>query len=190
MKQYKIGVFGSAAGEEIEKATAVAKEVGEELGVSGSILITGACSGLPNVAAVAAAKKGAEIWGFSPAMNYEEQVETTKPDDNSIYNKIIYVPENFPFASDLKVRRKYRNVISTATCDAGIIIAGRWGTMHEFCSLYDFGKVIGVLAGTGGIADELPELSKKISKESRAKVIFNDSPKELVNLVIKELETR
>lgn len=59
----------------------------------------------------------------------------------------------------------YHNVLTTAACDAGIIIAGRWGSMNEFTNLYDMGKVIGVLTGTGGIADELPQLLKKISKK-------------------------
>jgi len=60
-------------------------------------------------------------------------------------------------------------------------------TMNEFTNLIDMGKVIGVLRGTGGIADELEQLTKKINKPSKAKVIFHDSPKELVQEVLKEL---
>lgn len=191
MQKFKIGVFGSAGGEEeIAKATPKAEAVGAELGKIGCVVITGACPGLPYVAAVAARKKGAEVWGFSPKKNLEEQTAATVPDDNSIYDKLFYVPEIFEFVESDLVCKKFRNVMSTATCDAGIIIAGRWGTMHEFCSLYDFGKVIGVLTGTAGIADELPELLKKVSKESKARVIFNDDPMELVKLVISELQAR
>lgn len=189
MAKFKIGVFGSAGGEEeIEKASPKAETIGEVLGKSDSVVITGACAGLPYVAAVAAKKNGAEVWGFSPALNFSQQEAMTPGDDNSIYNKLVYVPEDFEFKDDDLVCRKYRNVISTATCDAGIIIAGRWGTMHEFCSLFDFGKVIGVLTGTGGIADEMPELTKKISKESKARVIFESKPEKLAQLVIAELQ--
>ena len=63
-------------------------------------------------------------------------------------------------------RKKYRNVSSTANCDAGIIISGRWGTMNEFTNLYDMGKVIGILTETSGVADEIKNLSKKINKET------------------------
>ena len=79
-------------------------------------------------------------------------------------------------------------MISTANCDAGIIISGRWGTMNEFTNLFDMGKAIGVLTGTGGVADELPAFCKKITKHNRSKVIFNDEPEKLVELVIKELQ--
>ena len=52
------------------------------------------------------------------------------------------------------------------------------------------GKIIGVLTGTGGIADELPNLNRKISKESKAKVLFGDFPKKLIQEIIHELEKR
>jgi len=81
-------------------------------------------------------------------------------------------------------------VISTSHCDAGIIISGKWGTMHEFCSLYDYGKVIGVLTSTDGIADELLALMNKINKESSAKVVFRAESRELVELVIAQLDER
>jgi len=188
MPKFKIGVFGSSAGEEIEQALEKTTKLGGELGKRQCIVITGACSGLPYVAAAAARKNGAEVWGYSPCSNLEGQKQFTPNDDLSIYAKIQYVPESFEFTKDDLVSKKYRNVLSTASCDAGIIISGRWGTLHEFCSLYDYGKVIGVLTGTGGVADELPSLMKKISKVSKAKVIFNDSPKELARLIINELE--
>ncbi len=62
--------------------------------------------------------------------------------------------------------------------------------MNEFTNLYDFGKVIGILTGTGGIADELKSLNKKIHKPGRAKVLFSNSVQKLVELVLKELQKR
>ena len=52
------------------------------------------------------------------------------------------------------------------------------------------GKLIGVLTGTGGVADELPELTKKISKETGSKVLFNDSATDLVKQILEELQKR
>src|SRR5690349_12565495 len=129
MPKFKVGVFGSAAGEEIDQAVDKAKELGRELGKNNLQLITGACSGLPYVVAFEAHKHGAEILGFSPCLDLEGQKKFTPEDDITIYKEIVYTPETFQFSSNNLVTKKYRNVLSTATCDAGIIIAGRWGTM-------------------------------------------------------------
>lgn len=185
--KYKIGVFGSAV-EEGGKTTKIAQELGRELAkLKDAIIVNGACSGIPYEVVYEAHKNGAEIWGYSPAINLEGQKKFTPDCDLSVYKKIIFTPKDFEFSSNDQVARKYRNVISTANCDAGIIISGRWGTMNEFTNLYDMGKVVGVLTGTGGIADELPNLMKKISKKSKAVVLFDNSPEHLVKKVMKEL---
>lgn len=103
---------------------------------------------------------------------------------------MIYTPADFEFIGDVSVARKYRNVLSTATCDGGIVVSGRWGSLNEFTNLYDMGKVIGILTGTGGVADVLPDLSKQINKLSKAAVFFNASASTLVNQVISEIRRR
>lgn len=185
--KYKIGVFASNAKELSTNAINKAKQIGKELVKFDIVIITGASSGLPYYAAYEATKNGVEVFGYSPMRDIDGQKEFFPKDDISIYKKLIFVPKNFEFALNLQVCKKYRNVISTANCDAGIIISGRWGTLNEFTNLYDMGKVIGVLTSTGGIADQLPHLINKIYKESKAKVIFSNSPKELVEKVLKEL---
>lgn len=187
--KYKIGVFGSAEGD-LEKIFNKAHLLGKALGKQKVIVITGASTGLPYEVAKTAKTNGAEIWGYSQAGNLEDQEKLSPGCDSSIYKRLIFVSKNYEFANNNAACKKYRNVTSTATCDAGIIIAGRWGTLNEFTNLYDMGKVIGVLTNTGGIADELPNLNQKISKKSKAKVLFNDSPKKLIQNVIRELEKR
>lgn len=186
--KHKIGIFGSAAGD-MSRGLRVAKELGKIFGAFSDsvILITGACSGLPYVVAKEAAAAGVEIWGFSPMLDMEGQIELHPADDNTIYDQLFYVESDFKFASNKLVSMKYRNVLSTATCDAGIIISGRWGTLNEFTCLVDMRKVVGVLTGTGGIADELSALTQKIVKENQGKVIFNDDPDELVQKILTEL---
>lgn len=190
---YKIGIFGSALGEKdgvgnltIEKA----RLLGTVLGQQKITIITGACSGLPYVVASQAFKHGSEVYGYSPRIDIKGQKEFTPTDDMSIYKKIIYTPESFPFFQEDLVAKKYRNVISTTNCDGGIIIAGRWGTMNEFTNLYDMGKIIGVLTGTGGIADELVTLFPKITKKSKAKVIFDNNPENLIKKILQELNNK
>lgn len=187
--RYKIGVFGSAEGD-FNLTLGKAKELGKALGKRNVIVITGATTGLPYETSLEAYKGGSKIWGFSAAIDLENQKELTVGLDNTIFSKLFYIPRNYQFANDKNVSRKYRNVTSTATCDAGIIISGRWGTLNEFTNLYDMGKVIGVLTGTGGIADELVNLYKKINKKSKAIVIFDTQPEKLIAKIIKELKKR
>lgn len=184
--KYKIGIFGSSAGE-MEEIIPKAHALGKILAKQNIILITGACPGIPYE--VISKAPDTEIWGYSQAGDLETQKEYANHDP-SIYAKLEYIPKDYPFLSNRKVCQKYRNVTSTANCDAGIIISGRWGSLNEFTNLHDMGKVIGVLTGTSGIADELPELYKKIHKESKAKVFFNSNPEELVKLILAELAER
>lgn len=186
--KYKIGIYGSAE-DNFEKNTNIAKELGRQLGNHASelILLTGASTGLPYLVVSEAYKKGVEIWGYSPAVDLKNQKKLSPQENQSIYKKLIYTPRNFEFIDNIQVCRKYRNVISTANCDAGIIISGRWGTLNEFTNLFDMNKIIGVLTGTGGITDELSSLCKKIRKKSEAVLLFDDSSKKLIDKILKRL---
>jgi hypothetical protein len=93
---------------------------------------------------------------------------------------LIFVPPDYEYAKDLKVRYKYRNITSTNAVDCGIIIAGKYGTLNEFTLLYDLLKPIGVLTGTGGIADELKALTDKVVKDPHPEIVFSDSAIDLV----------
>ncbi|MDP3940694.1 MAG: hypothetical protein Q8Q49_00125 [bacterium] len=186
--RHKIGVFGSAE-ENLEKVVSKAHELGEELGKRNVIVITGASSGLPYEAALRAKRNGAEVWGFSPGATIKKQKEYLPTVDTAIFDKLMYIPQRYEFIDNRLVCLKYRNVTSTANCDAGIIISGRWGTMNEFTNLFDMGKIIGVLTGTGGIADELKTMMKRITKPSKAKVFFDRDPSRLVNTLLNELGT-
>jgi len=186
---YKIGVFGSAVNE-LDRIILKAEQLGESLGLNHCTVITGACSGLPYAAAKSAHNHGADVCGYSPVMNLEEQLQFTPNDDISIYKTIFYIPESFEFKNNKLICKKYRNILSTANCDAGIIISGRWGTLNEFTNLFDMGKIIGVLTETSGVANELPDLTEKISKKSTAKIIFNNDPKMLVEQIITAINAR
>lgn len=186
--KYKIAVFGSAAGDMSALPQAVL--VGEVLGeyTDSVIVITGACPGLPYAAAKAAAAKGAEVWGYSSSPGKAAQMREYTDDDLSVYKKIIYVPQDFPFAHNDLVAKKYRNVISSANCDAAIIISGLWGTLNEFTDAIDMQKPVGVLTCTGGVADELPNLVSKITKPGQGEVIFENDPKLLIEKLLNKLK--
>jgi predicted Rossmann-fold nucleotide-binding protein len=194
--KYKIGIYGSNVVES-EAAVQLAEELGAALAQNSVIVVTGGCSGMPYAVAHAAKQKGAAVWGFTPQHNEEEQKQAYSLDDIAIYDKLFYVPPQYdhlfyldlPLSAsrDLSARLKYRNVISTIHADAGIIVSGGWGTLNEFTNLIYDGKPIGVLLGTGGLADELPEWYPRLRKKSGSVVHFNDSPTKLVVALLKEL---
>lgn len=186
--KYKIGIYGSAVVQS-EDILAKAHELGKALSKYTLTLITGAGKGLPYQVVSEAKKKNnkIKIWGFPPVLN-KEALEQYTPDDISIYDKLTYIPSDYAFASSLNACRLFRNAASTSNCDAGIIISGRWGTLNEFTNLQESGKIIGVLTGTGGIADELEGIVGRVQKEGSGKVLFHDDPKLLVAAVLAELD--
>jgi hypothetical protein len=178
----KIGVFGSGS-EFAKEQEAQAEELGKEIARQGATLITGGCAGLPQMAAKGARKGGGHTIGYSPGHNIDEHTRLHKfPTEG--YGQLIFLPEGLLYEDNIYACRKYRNVIACASCDAGIIISGRMGTLNEFTNLYDMGKVIGILAGSKGVADLLPDLLKKIQKKTPASLVFDTEPKALVEKVI------
>ena len=187
--KYKIGIFGSSAGgstKALDKAQALGNIISQH--PDRLIVVTGACPGIPYVVAKEVHSHGVEVWGFSPARDEDEHLATTPDDDRTIYDKLQFVPADIDEADNNRVRLKYRNVTSTSLCDAGIIVSGRWGSLNEFTNLIDMQKIVGVLTGTGGAADLLPELTKKIFKEIQGPVVFDDDPNRLLEKVLAELE--
>jgi predicted Rossmann-fold nucleotide-binding protein len=192
----KIGVYGSNIPEN-EKAVQLARELGRVLAQQHIIIVTGGCSGMPYLVAQTAKQQGAEIWGFTPERNAREQQQAYPSDDITIYDKLFFIPSQFdqyffleqplPFATDRSTRLKYRNFLSTTHVHAGIIIAGGWGTMNEFTHLLYDGKAIGVLTGTGGLADELPGWYPRLRKKSESLVYFCSSPADLVAHLFQKL---
>lgn len=195
---YKIGIFGSRA-QENEQIVTLGRELGSALAQHRCIVITGGCSGMPYIVAQTAAHQGAEVWGFTPALNREEQKKAFPDDDITIYTNLIYAPQHYQelfMAStlseehDWSARLKYRNVISTINCDAGIIIAGGWGTLNEFTNLIYDGKPIGVLRGSGGLADGLPFIYPRLRQRSTSAVLFGEKPDKLVSRLINILRKK
>jgi len=183
--ELRIGIFGSS---DIEPPEVLSKAVhlGEVLNKYSVLLMTGACSGLPY--AVAAAANDKRKWGFSPVGTYEEQMRFTPDDDVSIYEKVIFVPDTFPYHKTLSASKKYRNVVSTASCDGGIILGGKWGTLNELSNLIDMGKPIGILLGTGGIVDEVAALVDRLDPNKKALLIFEEDPEKLVQQLVGEIK--
>src|SRR5690349_3994969 len=194
--QYKIGIYGSYIAES-EAAMQAARDLGGVLAQQGLIVVTGGCSGMPYIVARAAKDGGTEVWGFTPEYDEEGQRRAYPQDEIATYDRLFYTSRQYdqhfhldqPLspARDESARLKYRNVVSTVHADAGIIVSGGWGTMNEFTNLLYDSKPVGVLTGTGWLADELPDWFPRLRKKSASVVLFNNHPAELVASLLNAL---
>ena len=136
------------------------------------VVVTGATTGIPYWAAKGAKLAGGVSLGLSPAVSEKEHLEVYKlPID--YFDMIVYT--GFDYSG--------RNLLLTRSSDAVIVICGRMGTLNEFTIAFEDNKPIGVLEGSGGMADELRGIIEKAHRGS-GKVVFSKDPKELVEKVI------
>jgi hypothetical protein len=174
-----IGVMGASAndaltGAEASRLASVAEALGAAIAKADCILVTGATTGLPDLVARACRKHGGFALGVSPAENRREHVERYGlPADGA--DVIIYTGFGY----------KGRNVINVRSADIVLIFGGATGTLNEFTIAYDEGKIIGVLEGSGGVADHLREIIKFCNKATAGAVFFSDDPRQLVEQCLK-----
>jgi uncharacterized protein (TIGR00725 family) len=169
----KIGVMGSCGGRIDEHVSAKAHRLGEAVARAGCILITGASPGLPYDAVLGAKAEGGTVVGISPGLSLSEHVDRYGSPHVG-FDIIIYTGSGL-------MGREIENIRSS---DIVIIVGGRSGTLGEFAIAYDEGKLIGVLRGTGGIADQVELLERICDKETGAHVIYTTEPDELVDQLL------
>lgn len=171
-----VGVMGSADVEVPDETRVVLAELGRAVAERGCILITGACPGLPQVAVESAKAAGATVIGISPALTRDEHVHRYRS-PTAGFDVIIYNGSGL----------MGREVDTIRSSDIVIIAGGRSGTLGEFSIAYDEGHLIGVLTGTGGIADHLREILDVIAvKATGAQVLSDADPTALLDRLIVE----
>ena len=176
---FKICVSGAAEGDCINPETIKkAEEVGEAIAKAKAIIVTGATTGLPYYAAKGAKKAGGTSIGFSPASTRKDHINRyklpTKYVDITVYT-------GFGYAG--------RNLILTRSADAVIIICGRIGTLNEFTVAFEDKKPIGVLEESGGMAEELEDITR-IAHKHECKVLYEKDPEKLVKGLIEDLREK
>ncbi len=175
--KYKICISGAAetghcAPDALEKAEALGREIANR----GMVLVTGATIGIPYWAAKGAKSVGGIVIGLSPAVSEAAHLRTYHlPID--YHDLIIYT--GFDYSG--------RNLLLTRASDAVINICGRIGTLNEFTIAFEDQKVIGVLEGTGGMADMLRDILQK-SHRGMGKTIFESDVKLLLDKVVSALD--
>jgi len=175
--KYNIVVSGAAeVGHCCDKIEEISKEIGREIARQKQTLITGATTGIPYFTAVGCNEAGGFNVGFSPAATEKEHLRTYRlPLDP--FNIMIYTGADYAG----------RDIIMTKSADAVIILCGRIGTLHEFTTAVETQKIIGVLEGSGGMADKIRGIAESYCKIAK-KIIYDRDPKMLVRKVIGEIE--
>jgi uncharacterized protein (TIGR00725 family) len=175
----KIAVVGSAGGELSEEIRAKAREMGRCIARRDIIVVTGSAPGLPHEAVLGAKEEGAFVIGISPAHSLDEhRLVYNAPWEE--YDALIFIGSGL-MGREIEIIR---------TCEACVVIGGRSGTLGEFAIAYDEARLIGVLTGTGGVADHIPELLEVINKETGAEIVMHDDPEQLLALMMESHEER
>ena len=165
----KIGVMGGASAVPSRTLLEKAHELGRAIARSGCILVTGACPGLPLSAACGAKEEGGLVVGISPGLSLEEHVgKYGSPTE--FHDVLIFTGSGL----------RGREVVNIRSSDIVVVAGGRSGTLGELAISYDEGKLIGVLSGTGGISDLVPEILAACAKETGARVVYETDPGRLI----------
>jgi uncharacterized protein (TIGR00725 family) len=179
-----VGVMGASANDalsatEANRLKALAEDLGAAIAKQDCILVTGATTGLPDLVAQAFRKNGGFALGVSPAESRGEHVARYGlPEDGA--DVIIFTGFGY----------KGRNVINVRSADIVLILGGATGTLNEFTIAYDEGKIVGVLEGSGGIADYIREIIKVCNKPAIGKIFFESDPAKLLERCVAAVPLR
>jgi uncharacterized protein (TIGR00725 family) len=175
LRKVVVGVMGASetdalSATEQTRVKELAERLGAALADAGAILVTGATTGLPDLIARAFRRHGGGlVLGISPAANRVEHGERYGlPHDGA--DAIVYTGFGL----------KGRNVVNVRTADVIVLFGGATGTLNEFTIAYDEGKIIGVLAGSGGIADHIRDVVAFCHKACPGVLLFENDPQKLV----------
>jgi len=175
--KYKIGVSGAEIIRHCAKGAAEkAHEIGRQIALHNGVVITGACAGMPHKAVIGAKQEGGLTIGVSPAISEKKHKKEYKFPTES-YDLIFYTGYGF----------SARDVWLMRMSDAVIFICGRIGTLNEFTICFEDNRLMGVLEGTGGMADEIKKIVK-VANKGPGRIIYEKDPKKLIDKICKEIE--
>lgn len=168
-----VGVMGSAGYPISAAADEASRELGRAIARAGCTLVTGACPGLPYSAVEGANEYDGLVVGISPALSVEEHVGR--------FHSPVAGFDLLVFTGSGLMGREVTNIRSS---DMVIIVGGRSGTLGEFALAYDEGRLIGVLTGTGGVADMIDTVVARMEKTTGARVLYDDDPDRLMSRLL------
>jgi uncharacterized protein (TIGR00725 family) len=167
---YQICVSGAAKGDSVEQGKKLIELAAVSIAKAGHSLMTGATTGLPEIAAGAYMKAGGKTsLGISPAATKVEHVlKYHLPTDN--YDVILYTGLHYVG----------RDALLINSADAVVSVGGRWGTLHEFAIALETQTPVALLQGAGGAGAEIEKLLDVLPIAHRKLVIIETDPDRLV----------
>ena len=182
MARPQIGVMGSAtpsfSQEEMERLRGIATQLGKAIVAQDCILVIGTTAGLPGMVCEAVQQTGGFTVEISPAGSAQEHRVRYGPADAQADVRIF---TGFGF--------KGRNVVNVRSADIVLIFGGSIGTLNEFTIAYDEGRIVGVLEGTGGVADAVRSVLRACNKETEGRVVYEQDPERLMAACLALLRT-
>ena len=174
---YQICVSGAAKGESVKQGEELATLLGEAIAKADQALLTGATTGLPEIAAMAYKKaQGPSNLGISPAATKIEHVLKYRL-PTEYYDAILYTGLHYVG----------RDALLINSSDAVVSIGGRLGTLHEFTIAMETKTPIGFLQGAGGVSTEIEKLIEMLPNAEPELVIYDTDPDKLIERLIKML---
>jgi uncharacterized protein (TIGR00725 family) len=167
--KHSICISGAAAGKSVDESCGLAYELGVAIAKRGHTITTGATVGLPLYAAKGAMDAGGMSIGFSPASSLREHTKK--------YRLPIGL---FDYVNFTGMNYIGRDIHLVQSSDAVITVGGRMGSLHEFTTAIEAHMPCGVLLGSGGLADVIPELLEKLEEPAGSIIIFDTDPDRLV----------
>jgi len=189
-----IGVMGGA-GKTTPKPLAEKMHVlGQTIASLGHVTLTGAAPGLPDLVVRGANSKNGLTVGISPWPSKAAHMRSGSPTNLDVIQMTHLHPSIKLTAKEAGVNwRKIPNFMGRELpnihfSDAIVIVGGRFGTLGELAIALEERRPVGVLTGSGGVAEEVKRLvasSAKAGKKAAAPVIYDSNPKRLVTRLAK-----
>ena len=176
--QIRIGVMGSASGGIASPVAESCHRLGRAIAAHGCCLLTGACPGAPHEAVLGAKDAGGHVVGISAARSLKEHVDVYGSPHRE-YDVLIFTGLGL----------MGRELVNIHSSDIVVIVSGRSGTLGEFAIAYEEGKLIGVLAGSGGITAALPALEATLNKQTGSEVMYDPDPDILVGRLLERYKS-
>lgn len=179
----KIAIFSSWLPEVTNDNKKLIQEVVSYLCEKNITIVTGGCSGIPALAVEAAHKLGGKTIGYFPHKNKRDYFD--RQHEENVHCIDYYSSAHFISGFTARSLEMIKNV------DAAIVMNGRIGTLSEFGIAVEEGLPLAVIEGTGGISEELKNITKIANKEfPNNEVIFDKDYKKAIDILIENHELR
>lgn len=179
------GVMGGAGSGTPAKVNKMLFDLGGQVASGGHVVLTGAAPGLPDHSVKGAKAKGGLTVGISSFRTMADHTKSGSPTNFDVLQLTSLPPA---LRGQNRPNFMGREIDNIERSDVIVIAGGRFGTLGELSIALEERRPIGVLTGSGGVADivkDVVKASQRAGKGPGAPVIYDSNPKRLVTRLIK-----